>query len=91
MNAGWRLSSFYFFASRVLGEQNEEQATRIRQVSPWHPSLGSDEESEILAIHARLVSSGRPTQTSQLDGSVDEVNVVVVQDIPTAFLCKGLF
>ena len=34
---------------------------RIRQVSPRHPSQDSDEESEILAIHARLVSSGRPS------------------------------
>ena len=92
MNAGWRFSSsrrqsFYFFASRVLGEQNEEQATLIRQVS--HPKVATRRAKYLQSTPWCPVDV--QVQTSQLDGSVDEVIVVVVQDISTAFLCKSLF
>ena len=71
------------FASRVLGEQNEVPANRIRQVSPWHPTHGS-------AKNLRPTPGWRPvevqTQTSQLGGIVDEAIVVDTQSKSKTFL-----
>ena len=52
----------------------------------WHPTRGCHEGTVRLSTHASLASSRLPTQTSQLEETVDEAIVVQVQDIPSVDL-----
>ena len=87
MNAGWRLAS--------KPQSFLPEAVDCFWVHGIHPKVTTRR-----AKNLQPTPGWRPvdvkTQTTQLDGSVDEIIVVQVQDIPTvdvvgAFLCKSLF